>query len=78
MCDAARPAPCRCCSIVTDGRCAAKLDGTRIQATNVLNMHDQYYHYLHNTEAATSASGHAHGQQTDYTAADESTYTTAA
>jgi len=47
-----------------------KLDGTRIHAVNVLNMHDQYYHYLSNTEAATSASGHAHGQQTYYGAED--------
>jgi histone-arginine methyltransferase CARM1 len=38
-----------------------KLDGTRIESVSHINLHDQLYHYMHNTESATSASGTHHG-----------------
>lgn len=36
---------------------AVKLCGTRIVATNTLNLHDQMYHYLQTPEAAVPAVG---------------------
>lgn len=39
----------------------ARIDGTTIEASNRLNLHDQHYHYLSSSSSATDMQGGGHG-----------------